>query len=340
MFDFPRKNNLEWLRLIFATQVLLSHGSAHLNVKLPVCFSYISHFPGVPAFFFVSGFLIYASYLNSPGRGYFINRFLRLFPALLLVTIGGGAVVIYAHGIEDILRHPAIYAGWIASQLTLGQAYNPSYFRDVGVGVVNGSLWTITVEILFYLCVPLIVYLEKRNRYTLTALIAMSFIVYSIGPYIWTEPIYRNKSFFDILAYTPIIWGWMFGLGILAVKHFKRYRALIKFSPALIPIMLILIAYGRSDFFPKTGNHIGIFYYLCYVAMILWFAFGIRPIRLSFDLSYGVYVWHMPVINFLIVIAVMDLTLAVFLTFLIAALSWFFIERPALRLKKHSLKQV
>ena len=84
---FPRNNNLEWLRLIFAVQVVLVHVAEHLKIAIP---SVINHFPGVPAFFFVSGFLIYASYLNAPGRRYFENRFLRIYPALVFVTLGGG----------------------------------------------------------------------------------------------------------------------------------------------------------------------------------------------------------------------------------------------------------
>src|SRR6266436_40126 len=90
---FPRNNNLEWLRLIFAVQVVFVHAAEHLNFAIPAI---IGHFPGVPAFFFVSGFLIYASYLNAPGRRYFENRFLRLFPALVFVTLGGMAVALAA----------------------------------------------------------------------------------------------------------------------------------------------------------------------------------------------------------------------------------------------------
>lgn len=59
---FPRLNNLEWLRLFFALQVVAGHCSAHLGLRLP---KILAFFPGVPAFFFVSGFLIYASYSNS-----------------------------------------------------------------------------------------------------------------------------------------------------------------------------------------------------------------------------------------------------------------------------------
>jgi peptidoglycan/LPS O-acetylase OafA/YrhL len=151
--NFPRKNNLEWLRLIFAMQVVLAHTSNHLEsaFKLP---RFISNFPGVPAFFFVSGFLIYSSYHNSPNNRYFENRFLRLFPGLVLVTIGGGGVILFAQGWDSLLNNTSTFIYWFLSQITLGQAYNPELFRTVGIGVINGSLWTITTEILFYLSVP------------------------------------------------------------------------------------------------------------------------------------------------------------------------------------------
>src|SRR5437763_15383066 len=87
---FPRrKNNLEWLRLTFAIQVVFVHAAEHLKLRIPAL---VGHFPGVPAFFIVSGLLIYASYLNAPGEPYFENRFLRGFHALVFVTAGSVAV--------------------------------------------------------------------------------------------------------------------------------------------------------------------------------------------------------------------------------------------------------
>jgi peptidoglycan/LPS O-acetylase OafA/YrhL len=336
--SFPRDNNFEWLRLIFATQVVIVHGAEHLGFKFP---HFIMFFPGVPAFFFVSGFLIYASYLNTPGKRYFSNRFLRLFPALFFVTIGGVGVALFAHGPKDFITHFSTYAIWIISQLTLGQTYNPSYFRDIGVGVMNGSLWTITTEIVFYLCVPIIVAIERRFKYALWLLITSSLLIYAFGPRLWPEPIYRNKTFYDILALTPIVWGWMFGFGILAVKHFESYSPNIKYFIIALPIMLIMSAFGHTNFFlGSSGNRLGLLYFICYTLMILWLAFGIKTIKLPFDISYGVYIWHMPIINFLIVISVKALWLAVLLSFCFAAISWIFIEKPALRLKKHSLKPV
>ena len=79
-----KKNNLDWLRLMFALQVILIHGLENLkDNSTSAIVSFLHHFPGVPAFFFVSGFLIYASFDKNPSPGsYFKNRFLRLYIGL------------------------------------------------------------------------------------------------------------------------------------------------------------------------------------------------------------------------------------------------------------------
>jgi len=335
---FPRNNNLEWLRLIFAVQVVFVHAAEHLNFAIPAI---IGHFPGVPAFFFVSGFLIYASYLNAPGRRYFENRFLRLFPALVFVTLGGMAVALAAHGWRDLISNFPTYAVWFVSQTTLGQAYNPGLFRDIGVGVINGSLWTLTTEILFYCSVPIIVWMERRFRFTILALIALSFTMSVTGPLVWHEAIYRQRTIFDFIALTPIAWGWMFGFGILAVKHFDVVQRWLKYFPLAGVPMAVMIGFGKGPLFASLGNRVGLLYFACYVAVVLWFAFATPFIRLKFDLSYGIYVWHMPVINLLLVLAIPRAApLAFALTLATSALSWVLVEKPALRLKQQSLKPI
>lgn len=338
MINFPRNNNFEWLRFIFAAQVVLVHGAEHLGFKLP---HQIFYFPGVPAFFFVSGFLIYASYLNTPGKRYYTNRGLRLFPGLFFVTTGGVALALFAHGTSDFVTHFSTYGVWLVAQLTLGQAYNPAHFRDIGVGVINGSLWTITTEMLFYLCVPLIVAMERRFRHTLWILIIISFTFYATGAQVWSTPVYRDKTVYEILSLTPLAWGWMFGFGMLAMKHYNRYQSSIKYFIISLPLMLLMTAYAPQNVLSASyGNHLGIVYFLLYTTVILWVAFGIPYVNIPFDFSYGAYIWHMPVINFLIIVSIRNILLAISLTFAIAAFSWFFIEKPALKLKKHSLKPV
>jgi peptidoglycan/LPS O-acetylase OafA/YrhL len=335
---FPRRNNnLEWLRLIFAIQVVFVHAAEHLNFRIP---SIVGHFPGVPAFFFVSGFLIYASYLNAPGRRYLENRFLRLYPGLVFVTLGGMLVALAAHGWRDLINHLPTYIFWLGAQTTLGQAYNPGLFRDIGVGAINGSLWTLTTEILFYCSVPIIVRMERRFRFTVPTLIVLSFAVYVLGPLFWREPIYRNKTINDIVALTPIAWGWMFGFGILAVKRFDIVQQRLKYLPFAVAPMAVMAWLGKGPLFASVGNRLGLFYFISYIALVLWFAFATPFVRLKFDLSYGVYVWHMPVINLLLVLAVPSASVAFVLTLAISALSWILVEKPALKLKRQSQKPV
>ena len=54
-------NNFDLLRLFAATQVVLSHASVHLEHNYFVL-NFLSLFPGVPIFFFLSDYLIYGSY--------------------------------------------------------------------------------------------------------------------------------------------------------------------------------------------------------------------------------------------------------------------------------------
>jgi peptidoglycan/LPS O-acetylase OafA/YrhL len=335
--QIPKKNNLEWLRLLFAMQVVVGHASSHMQFPIP---EFVGHFPGVPAFFFVSGFLIYASYQNAPGRIYFENRFLRLFPGLMFVTLGGFAVLLVAKGWQDVAAHGATYVVWAFSQITLGQAYNPAHFRDVGVGVINGSLWTLTTEILFYVAVPVIVWAECRCRFVLGVLVVLSYALYVVGPQIWTTAIYRDKTLYSFLELTPLVWGWMFGIGIFAAKYFDQLNRWIRFLPFAVLPLVWMIYSGDGVLWGSSGNRVGLLYFVSYAALILWLAFELPYVRLKLDLSYGVYIWHMPVINLLLVLGMHSMALTVGLTFTMAAISWFFVEKPALRLKRRSIHVV
>lgn len=338
MISFPRNNNLEWLRLIFAVQVLVEHSAIHMGVNL---FDFIKHFPGVPAFFFVSGFLIYAAYLNAPGARYFQNRFLRLYPGLVFVTLGGMVVLVFAKGWSVLSEHAVQVFVWFVAQTTLGQAFNPSLFRDIGVGVINGSLWTITVEILFYVCVPIIVWLERKWRFAVIFLIIFSFATYCLASLFFIRPVYREKNIYDVMALTPLVWGWMFGIGILTVKYFDIVRKYQKWLLlAIFPLLVIIWLGGEGFLFGSIGNRLGFVYFICYVSLITWLAFSLPSFRLPFDFSYGIYIWHMPVINALLFMKLQSVSLAFLTTVTLAAISWSFVERPMLRRKQISLKPI
>ena len=68
------KNNFDILRLLAAFQVAFSHASTHLEHSVTFLW-FLSLFPGVPIFFFLSGYLIYGSFQSSSNNKNQINDF-------------------------------------------------------------------------------------------------------------------------------------------------------------------------------------------------------------------------------------------------------------------------
>lgn len=179
-------------------QVALHHSATHLQIDLHDSwfFGVTGLFPGVPIFFFISGFLISKSYERSPNLvDYVPNRILRIYPGLFVcfwVSLGSVFLAGYFESVEvsalDFLR-------WIAAQLTIGQFFNPEFMRLYGAGVLNGSLWTIPVELQFYIVVP-VLYLVARNRFpssglsnSLLGALVLAFLVVN-QIFVWGGAIY------------------------------------------------------------------------------------------------------------------------------------------------------
>ncbi len=93
-------NNFNLIRLLASIQVMIYHFLEHFGLnKLPIykdIHKVLSYFPGVPIFFFISGFLIFKSYELAPNfKIYLRNRLLRIYPALIVCFIFTFFVKVY-----------------------------------------------------------------------------------------------------------------------------------------------------------------------------------------------------------------------------------------------------
>ena len=145
------KNNFNLIRLFAALQVAIVHSASYLDINLQFL-QFLNLFPGVPIFFFISGYLIIKSFRNNYKlKNFFYNRILRIYPGLyfcFFITVISIIISQYLKNIE--INYYQLFL-WLITQLSFFQIYNPDFLRGYGVGVVNGSLWTISVEIQFYL---------------------------------------------------------------------------------------------------------------------------------------------------------------------------------------------
>lgn len=344
-----RQNNFDLIRLVAASQVVLFHGLEHLGpsgVTHSVLGEALSWFPGVPIFFVVSGFLVSLSFERSPSvTEYLRNRALRIFPALwacLLVSLL--MVVLFAMPL-DVSPTAAGLLGWWAAQMSVAQFYNPEFLRGFGVGVLNGSLWTIPVELQFYLALPVLYFVLRRFAASRTAwlMTATLLLALSVGLTQWAST--QGATLPVKLVFVTVApYLYLFLLGTLLQRQFTTMTPWLE-GRGLQWLMVYLVAcagakalgwsVGNNDSNPLLAMLLGVT-----TISLAFTARGLSERLLSGnDISYGTYIYHMPVVNVLAATGhsgqLRWVALTILLTYALALASWRIVEMPFLR-RKHS----
>jgi peptidoglycan/LPS O-acetylase OafA/YrhL len=340
-----RENGFDFLRLVAATVVVVAHASTDLNSYSPLATVFMQ-VDGVGMFFVMSGMLVYLSavstWRHSHGwLNFFYNRWLRVAPAIYvfaivspLVLVVGGYVALRAL----VSRQTVV---WLASSFCLLPNYHPSIWSDVGVGTINGQLWTIPAECSFYLVVPIIFLLGRR--FGIGRILVALIPVCIIGPFITYEgfgPLGNivHHTFIENCAYftAGMLWAvywervpkhWALLIAALAVylafKWSSPHVEIVRmFQPAFLALPLsyavVWLALNSSRVLPWITGHIG-------------------------DLSYGTYIWHVLLIDVFIEQGWVGhwwlVLVLVPLAWLFAAASWWGCERWMLKLKRYSARR-
>lgn len=339
-------NNFDLLRLFAASQVVLSHASSHLEHSYSFL-SFFSLFPGVPIFFFLSGFLIYGSYESSsenknPILNFYFKRVIRLYPGLWACLLFSIFLVWNSGYLENIALNIKEIALWFVAQMTAFQFYNPDFLRGFGVGALNGALWTISVELQFYMLVPLVHKLMQQKKVFIFLTIVI-FIIFNISNSYLNDV---DTIVLKLIGVSFAPWFYMFLVGAFFAK-FKEYISSVLSINILVLFAALVSIYFMSDYLGLYwGNKVNPIAYALMVAIIIKLAY-INPtfsdrILGRNDISYGVYIYHMPIINYILYIygpGEVQFIYAILGTLLLALLSWFLIERPTLRLKTNALRK-
>lgn len=347
-----RVNNFDLIRILASLQVVVFHAIRHLDLptwRESWLYKVFLHFPGVPIFFVLSGFLISMTYERNPDmRTYARNRLLRIYPALY-VCLAFTLVTYFAFsGMTWAALPKTAFALWLVAQLTMGQFYTADFLREYGTGTLNGSLWTIPIELQFYILIPLVYgafgLLKRPGNGIIVAM-----MLASIGVNAFCE---ANGALDTDVLWIKLVWVSAFAhfgtflLGVLIQRNFAALKRHIE-GKALMWLLIFVPFALIAEFAP-----VGPWQYaamqvetvvLAFLIMACAFTGNTLSERLLHhnDLSYGTYIYHIPLINILVekgytgdprwVPAVVAGTLA------LAFLSWRFVEKPALRKKTKSL---
>jgi peptidoglycan/LPS O-acetylase OafA/YrhL len=317
-------------------------------------------FLGVDVFFVLSGYLItdlLVAQFDRRGRldlrGFWARRARRLLPALavVLVTVAA-AVTVFEPDQLSSLRRGLLGAVTFSSNWSQAVAHQ-SYFSVFGPPPPLQHLWSLAVEEQFYLVWPLVlaVAVIRLRRRWLRATIAWTgaaasaatmAAVYAPGSdpsfvYYGTD---THASGLLIGAALALTWP----LARVAAASARAARALdVAGLIGLAAIAWAITHFAGSDAALYPAGLI--FAALAAGAVVLaaaapgWIArmLGWRPLRWLGVRSYGIYLWHWPVIALFPAVAgygvnVAEVRLAeTALPILLAAASWRWLEEPILR---------
>lgn len=298
--------------------------------------TYTQYFPsagivGVELFFVLSGYLITGLLLRDVEtdsvsfKRFYRNRFLRLAPALVAMI----AIVATAEAITDYAGHRHLIVGGLPVALfyvaDFTTALNLPAFPPLA------HLWTLAVEEQFYLLWPLLLVGIARGRLAVRTGVDIALGCSAVLLILTALFVHRPEP-----AYTvPSTWAIALLLGCaLAVRKGAPRPALVGWVAVAALVLLALV--------PDPKTHLTTYLLMVPAVGILgcalisnaigptpaWFL-RIRLLQWLGLISYSAYLWNGPLEFF-------QIRFAAELTIPVAAASYFLIERPFLRLKRHA----
>lgn len=318
-------NAIDFVRYYLALVVIFTHfavlGDRHL-------YFITSSWEAVCGFFTFSGFLVFYSYYKQPNlKRYFIKRAKRILPPyffiVLLCFIAGSFISTLSW--SDYWTNSATYRYLVAnlSFMNFAAPTLPGVFEQNPMHAVNGALWTMKVEIILYISIPIVFYFLKRfQKITVFAGIFVFACLYH-----WCFQMLYDKTGIALFNVLKSHLGWQFfyfysGAFILCYFHFFMKYAYISITLALFGYYLIDYTYLNPFFF---------------ALFLLCFSYKAKPLfflHRKANFSYGLYLFHFPIIQLIVHYNLhqthyyLALALVLCCSLLLAIFSYYYIERP------------
>ena len=290
-FDGSRDNNFTTIRIVLAWLVLYGH--SYSVQKFPGIRDPLNQiFQGsiwvgeiaVNGFFAISGFLVAASLVKRGVVDYTISRVLRIFPALIICVFA--SVFLLGPLLTSLSLHD--YFSDAQTWRYLGNALAflkmewtlPGVFERNTRDAINGSLWTLTVEVRCYLLLAALTFLGFRlNKIWANLLV---FLVFAVGvlsyqsiPLLGTNLKWSRPALYFIIG---------------VFLYLNRDKVYLDYRIAIFAAVIAFLSFGEDWFdyvFPPA-----------LIYLIFYLAYATKPLSTDAvfgDASYGIYIYAWPV---------------------------------------------
>ncbi len=341
------KNNLDCLRLILASIVALFHVYALSGLSAFSAFGkYLSPHFAVRSFFVISGLLIYRSYTRSSSlRSYLEKRVRRICPGYFTVIVLAALGLFFISSLPASRYFGAEFWKYLGANLLFLNFLAPSLpgvFALNNVSAVNGALWTLKIEVAFYLFVPVMHYLSTRfgTRKTMAVIFCLSCfwkygfaLLDSLHGSGGIDAADSSRSIYAKLEVQFPAQLAYFTAGILLLLYFDKLKSHFRAIACITAAVFLL------DHFLGKG-----------ALDVVWisgvvFVFGFWRYFGNFakygDFSYGVYIVHWPILQTMCSLGLTKLDPAVFLALALALIAltsillWKLVESRFLATSSH-----
>ena len=325
-------NNFDFLRFLLAFVVFLCH-SAELSQKteLSIFTHFLSSNAAVNGFFIISGYLVYESYLRSKSlKSYFIKRAKRILPAYIVCVLVCTFLVAFFLKVDFSWSKISQYFLPNILFLNFLQPQVEGVFANNPLPIINGALWTIKVELLFYFSIPIIVITSKylNRKWLIFAVIyTLSMVLFWYLNYQFEQ---TEKEIFLSLSHQFPAQAAFFVSGIAMNEWVKQRHWKFTYWQFLLGIVLYLGSREYALFYLEP-----IFLSISVLSFTYLF-----PLFNNFgkygDFSYGLYLFHFPIIQSVIHFGgyqnvFIGFATSLVLVLLTSVLSWNLVEKPFLK---------
>ena len=343
----------DFLRIGLACAIVMTHAAllSHRGWIRGTSLWYVEY-ALVPMFFALSGFLVTGSAMRLSLKNFLLNRGLRIIPALAVDIVICSLIIgpiLTTVPLRQYFTSPLFFQyflnifGWIHYRL-------PGVFETNFSHLVNGALWTVPYEIACYIVMSALIVtgFVARPSWTMTLtlcfLVLALFVQLSVPFHMLPHIIERVLWFLLVSRGGQLIAAFLMGILVY------QYRAVIPYNRVLLAISVAIVVASDqildSSSIGSVGNRFIVLPALVYITVWL----GLTPIPLPKflhrgDYSYGIYLYHDPLLQTLILLLPLSLITGSFgwiaLVVLglaavgcLATFSWHFIEKPILGLRK------
>ena len=240
--------------------------------------------------------MICKSYSQSKSlKEYFVKRASRLLPAYIFVVSLCAILLSFqsVYSFSAYFSDAGFYKYLLANFTFLNFLHPnlPGVFTSAGVTPdVNGALWTLKVEVAFYLSLPVIYTLFRKTNKKIYFLITLYFLSVIYSNSLEYLALAKNNTSFSTLAHQLPGFISYFVAGIAVYYYFDEY---IKRKNQLLFLGIVFIAIDKMigyEVLMPMGLALIVFFFAFSFKKINYFAkFG--------DISYGIYVFHYPIIK-------------------------------------------